>query len=201
MQETHDFVIVGSGAGGGPLAANLAEAGYDVLVLEAGGDDAPPVYAVPAFHGLASEDPDMSWKMFVDLYDDPEQAARNSKLVEGQGVFYPRAGTLGGCTAHHAMITIAPHDSDWDQIAALTGDRSWASARMRGYFERLERCTYRRRPKALPRNPWLARLLASLPLVSDRFVNRSRHGFDGWLETRSPTPRSWCATRSCSRSC
>ena len=188
MQETHDFVIVGSGAGGGPLAANLAEAGYDVLVLEAGGDDAPPVYAVPAFHGLASEDPDMSWKMFVDLYDDPEQAARNSKLVEGQGVFYPRAGTLGGCTAHHAMITIAPHDSDWDQIAALTGDRSWASARMRGYFERLERCTYRRRPKALPRNPSLARLQASLPLVSDRFVNRSRPGFDGWLETRLADP-------------
>ena len=26
----HDFIIVGSGAGGGPLAANLVEAGFSV---------------------------------------------------------------------------------------------------------------------------------------------------------------------------
>lgn len=186
--DTYDFVIVGSGAGGAPLAANLAEAGYEVLVLEAGGDEAPPVYSVPAFHALASEDPDLTWRMYVDLYDDPVKAARNSKAVDGRGVLYPRAGTLGGCTAHHAMITLVPHDSDWDYIALLTGDRSWSSRRMRGYFERLERCTYRRRPKALPSNPLLARLLASLPLVSDAFVNKGRHGFDGWLETRVADP-------------
>ena len=85
MQETHDFVIVGSGAGGGPLAANLAEAGYDVLVLEAGGDDAPPVYAVPAFHGLASEDPDMSWKFFVDLLRRPRAGRAQQQARRGPG--------------------------------------------------------------------------------------------------------------------
>jgi choline dehydrogenase-like flavoprotein len=31
-----DYVIVGSGAGGGPLATNLAKAGYDVVLIEAG---------------------------------------------------------------------------------------------------------------------------------------------------------------------
>ena len=34
----YDYVIVGSGAGGGPLAANLARSGFTVCVLEAGGD-------------------------------------------------------------------------------------------------------------------------------------------------------------------
>ena len=38
--DAFDYVIVGSGAGGGPLAANLALAGFRVLLLEAGGEQA-----------------------------------------------------------------------------------------------------------------------------------------------------------------
>ena len=38
--DEYDYVIVGSGAGGGPLAVNLAKAGFSVLVLEAGENDA-----------------------------------------------------------------------------------------------------------------------------------------------------------------
>ncbi len=39
MPNEYDFVIVGSGAGGGPLAANLALEGFSVVVIEAGGDE------------------------------------------------------------------------------------------------------------------------------------------------------------------
>ena len=39
MNTAYDYVIVGSGAGGGTLAARLAESGYRAMLLEAGGDE------------------------------------------------------------------------------------------------------------------------------------------------------------------
>jgi choline dehydrogenase len=122
--DVYDFVVVGSGAGGGPVAANLARAGYSVLVLEAGGDFDGDNYRVPCFHPIASEDPDMSWDFFVRHYDNEAMQQKDSKFCAPQnGILYPRAGTLGGCTAHNAMITVYPQNSDWDHLQALTGVR------------------------------------------------------------------------------
>jgi choline dehydrogenase len=164
-----------------------------VLLLEAGdqgasGPDSDD-YAVPAFHGLATEDPAMSWEFFVQHYADRKQAERDSKYVAAKdGVFYPRAAALGGCTAHNAMITVYPHAEDWDGIAALTGDRSWSADSMRAYFERLEDCGYWPRPWKRPANPLLAALVTHLPLLSQRFKNEARHGFGGWLGTSLADP-------------
>jgi len=174
-QPKWEYIVVGSGAGGGPLAANLAKAGYKVLLLEAGGDAAGDNYnwQVPCFHAFASEDPALKWDFFVRHYASEALQARDPKYVqERKGVLYPRAGTLGGCTVHNAMITLYPHNSDWDSIAELTGDSSWKSGKMRGYFERLENCEYRD--------------LLELP---DKIgFDPSRHGFDGWLATNVADP-------------
>ena len=105
-------------------------------------------------------------------------------MPERDGVLYPRSGTLGGCTAHHAMITIYPHDVDWSRIADITGDDSWRASNMRRYFERLERCEYVHRPWRLPGSHRLASLVGRFPRWSNR--NRSRHGWDGWLGTSLP---------------
>src|SRR5262249_40900083 len=121
-EEIFDYVVVGSGAGGGPVSCRLAMAGYRVLILEAGGTAEGFLYQVPAFHGLATEDPELSWDFFVRHYQDEAQQARDTKYVpDRKGILYPRAATLGGCTAHNAMITIYPHNSDWKLIADIQG--------------------------------------------------------------------------------
>lgn len=83
-----DFVVVGSGAGGGPLAANLARVGFHVLLLEAGDYHNCLYYDVPIMHPRATEDVDMSWDFFVRHYSDDIQQRRDSKFVEAHvGVF------------------------------------------------------------------------------------------------------------------
>jgi len=188
-----DYIVVGSGAGGGTVAARLAERGFRVLLLEAGGDprklqggDAqdptgnrlPDDYDVPVFHPQSTENEAIKWDFFVRHYGDQARQTRDPKYVATwnnkpvDGVWYPRAGTLGGCTAHNAMILVYPHDADWDYIAELTGDRSWRSSEMRKYFERLEACHHR---------------------GFDRFlslfgINPSGHGWRGWLHTEKAVP-------------
>jgi len=187
-QTGFDYVVV-AGAGGGPLAANLAAAGMRVLLLGAGGAEESDNYLVPAFHADASEDPVQRWDYFVRHYADEARHQRDSKLVPVRGILYPRAGAVGGCTAHHALITVYPYNRDWDRIAEETGDDSWRSPAMRQYFERLERCMYRPRPKKPPGNRLLAALLRRLPLLGGQYRNGSRHGFGGWLPTALADPR------------
>src|SRR5947199_8455151 len=113
----------------------------------------------------------MRWDFFVHHYKDPAKEQQDPNYVAAEkGVFYPRAGALGGCTAHNAMILVYPHNSDWNELADLTGDRSWRAERMRKYFERLEDCQHR---------PF-ERLLS-------RFgINRSGHGWKGWRRSERP---------------
>jgi choline dehydrogenase len=191
-----EYIVVGSGAGGGTVASRLAEMGHRVLVLEAGGDPLtesggnasypdmntlPDDYKVPAFHPNATENDAMKWDFFVRHFEDTEKQKSDPKYYATykgdpvDGVLYPRAGTLGGCTAHNAMIFVYPHNDDWQHIADLTCDPSWAPENMRKYFERLENCHYRP----------LERFWHSLFRA-----NPSRHGYAGWLRTEKALPIS-----------
>ena len=202
----YDYIIVGSGAGGGPLAANLARSGFTVFLIEAGGDPCAAselgrlMYEVPIFHGLSTEYPECQWDYFVEHYSEAARQALDSKLVSVDpasgrsvappGIWYPRAGTLGGCTAHNAMITVTPQDIDWDGIVQLTGDNTWRAERMNAYFRRLENCTYKPKPGSF-RYIGLGLLWSLYAMLRGRSDWRDwshGHGFQGWLTTSEADP-------------
>lgn len=159
--DTFDYIVIGSGPGGGPLAVNLADAGYTVLILEAGQNHTGSnSQMIPAFFGEAQWDKDQGWWFYTKDYSDEGQGAKNSKMVwekpdgeywvgrdppegsEQLGVWYPRAGTLGGCDTHNGGLTVRPSDWDWDNIADITGDETWRHEKMLDYFKKLERNMY-----------------------------------------------------------
>ena len=184
LLSTYDYIVVGSGPGGGPLAARLAIAGKTVLLIEAGDDQAGAApYEVPALSLQASEYDSMRWDYYVNHFSKLATQAKDSKMTyttpsgelyiglnpparsTPKGILYPRAAALGGCSAHNALISVYPHKSDWDGIATLTGDSSWSSSNMRQYFQRLENCTYGGSVTGHGFSGWLSTSLASLTLV------------------------------------
>ncbi|KAK4163854.1 hypothetical protein QBC43DRAFT_353919 [Cladorrhinum sp. PSN259] len=170
---TYDYIVIGSGPGGGVVASNLAKAGYSVLILEAG-DDNPG-------QGFGRYTPTVTWDFYVKHY--PEGDPRDNtyshltwRTKEGRywvgqngapagstllGVYYPRGATLGGSSMINAMVCWLPSNSDWDYHANVTGDDSWKAENMHKIFQKIEKNNYLTRGAA----------------------NAAKHGFDGFFNT------------------
>jgi choline dehydrogenase len=143
---TYDYIVTGSGPGGGTLATNLARAGYSVLLIEAGDDTSYDLRTqILSLNDFSNEG--SGWHFFVKHSDDEERAKRYNlmvwKLASGEywvgrdptadghqnatrmGVFYPRGATLGGSAIINAAVTLLPSDSDWDYFDKGVGDGIW----------------------------------------------------------------------------
>lgn len=97
MAERYDVLVIGSGAGGAPLAALLAEAGRDVCVLEAGG----PVEPTTAEDALA--------RYYL--------GGGTTVALGNSAVAIPVGKALGGTTVVNSGTCLRPSDAvleTWD---------------------------------------------------------------------------------------
>lgn len=78
----YEYIVVGSGAGGGPLACRLAMAGHRTLLIEAGNDQNRNVnITVPGYQAVVTQDEKLRWDIFVNHYQDQTRAQRDPKYT------------------------------------------------------------------------------------------------------------------------
>jgi choline dehydrogenase-like flavoprotein len=127
VSETFDYIVVGAGSAGCPLAARLSEdTDVSVAILEAGGEDSQPEIHIPAaFPALFKSS--LDW----DLLGEQEPG------LGGRRLFLPRGRVLGGCSSINAMMYIRGNRADYDGWAAAGCD-GWSYEEVLPYFKRSE---------------------------------------------------------------
>ena len=126
--DSFDFVIVGAGAAGCVLANRLSEDPQNkVLLVEAGGSDANPVFRIPLLAGVAYWYGPSNWG-----YRTVPQAG-----LDGRQIKWPRGKVLGGSSTINGMMYMRGTAADYDRWAAL-GCHGWAYRDVLPYFRRGE---------------------------------------------------------------
>jgi choline dehydrogenase-like flavoprotein len=128
VKDRFDVIVVGSGAGGGVVAGELAERGKDVLLLETG----PHLTAVDFDRWEAKATHEFWWPIRFGL------------LPDGDVVAFLAGRCVGGTTTINTKVALRAHDKDvakWHPETGLTSDGSapFSLAELEPYYERVER--------------------------------------------------------------
>lgn len=127
MKRDFDLIVIGSGAGGGVVAAELAHSGCEVLLLETGRHW--PTESFKRWEAKASHD--LFWPM------------RFAPLPDGDVVSFLAGRCVGGTTTVNTKVALRAHAEDiakWHAATRLTNDRGapFALADLEPHYRRVE---------------------------------------------------------------
>lgn len=126
---TFDFVVVGSGSGGGVVAARLSESGkFKVACLEAGTRGAHYLWTRPPVGGgMMIEDPQVNWCQYAQPNPD----------LGGRSVYVARGKILGGSSAINGLIFNRGQRLDYDAWERM-GCTGWSYNDVLPWFKKVE---------------------------------------------------------------
>ena len=127
-----DFIVVGTGAGGGIVIRELLNAGFSVIAVEAGGNyDADPLINDSTNAGELEEN--YTWKFFFEHTTEPNEQVNN--LVMN----YTTGRMVGGGTAINGMQYVRGSDRFWNQVSQLNAnDPDWTAASVNKSYKKIE---------------------------------------------------------------
>lgn len=127
MRNELDVVVVGSGAGGGVVAGELAQRGRSVLLLELG----PHLTAADFTRWEAKATHDLFWPL------------RFAHLPGGEVLTFLAGRCVGGTTTINTKVALRAHERDvakWHPATGLTNERGepFSTADLEPYYDRVE---------------------------------------------------------------
>ena len=128
LTDTYDYIVVGAGSAGAPLAARLSESGkYQVLLLEAGPADTNIWTRMPAGVVKVLE----QGKVTRSFFTQPDPQMNNRKI------YWPRGWVVGGSSTVNGMIWVHGTPREYD-LWAEDGCPGWAYADLLPWFKKIE---------------------------------------------------------------
>jgi len=126
IQSHYDFIVVGAGAAGSVLAAELSASGAQVLVIESGGPDDTPTIMNPSiwFYNVGGP---LDYHLLITPL--PQLNNRKFNMALGH--------VLGGSTSINAMVWTRGMQHDFDGWAK-NGAKGWAFADVLPVFKKQE---------------------------------------------------------------